>query len=144
MFWPFLTFPQLILLWDAPSVYLTGYPCYGTQHLTDSISHKGQGSTLLFFNWSIVDVQCSLAAQVVKNPPAMQETWVWSLGQEDPLEKGKATQSSILAWRIQWTEEPGRLQSMGSERVGHDWINTHNRCSILSQYRSSTRHFSRK
>ena len=59
-------------------------------------------------------------AQTVKNLPAMQETWVRSLGWEDPLEKGKATYSSILAWRIPWTEEPGRLQSMGSQRVGHN------------------------
>ena len=54
---------------------------------------------------------------MVKNLPAMQETWVQSLGQEDPLEKGMATHSSILAWRILWTEEPGVLQSMGSQRV---------------------------
>ena len=59
-------------------------------------------------------------AQLVKNPPAMQETWVWSLGWEDPLEKGMATHSSILAWRIPWTEEPGGLQSMGFQRVRHD------------------------
>ena len=59
-------------------------------------------------------------AQVVKNRPAMQETWVQSLGQEDPPEKGMATHSSILAWRIPWTEEPGGLQSMGSQRVEHD------------------------
>ena len=51
----------------------------------------------------------------------MRETWVWSLGWEDPLEKGKATHSSILAWRIPWTEERGRLQSSESQRVGHDW-----------------------
>ena len=50
----------------------------------------------------------------------MQETWVQSLGQEDPLEKGIASHSSILVWRIPWTEEPGRLQSMGSQRVGQD------------------------
>ena len=57
----------------------------------------------------------------------MQETWVLSLGQEDPLEKGMATYSNILAWRIPWTEEPGGLQTMGSERVRHDWaINTAN------------------
>ena len=56
----------------------------------------------------------SLVAQMVKNLPVMQETWVQSLGQEDPLEKGIAIHSSILAWRIPWTEEPGRLQSMGS------------------------------
>ena len=57
---------------------------------------------------------------MVKNPPAMWETWVRSLGLEDPLEKEMATHSSILAWRIPWTEEPGRLQSRGSQRVGHD------------------------
>ena len=62
----------------------------------------------------------SLVVQSVKNLPAMQETWVQSLGWEDPLEKGKATHSSILAWRIPWTEEPGGLQSMGLQRVGHD------------------------
>ena len=57
---------------------------------------------------------------MVKNLPAMQETWVQSLGREDPLEKGMATHSSILALRIPWTEKPGRLQSMGSQRVEHD------------------------
>ena len=62
----------------------------------------------------------SLIAQSVKNLPAMQETRVLSLGQEDPLEKDMATHSSILTWKIPWTEEPGRLQSMGSQRVGHD------------------------
>ena len=59
----------------------------------------------------------SLVAQTVKNPPAMQETWVRSLGEEDPLEKGMDTHSSILAWRIPWIKEPGGLQSMGSQRV---------------------------
>ena len=62
----------------------------------------------------------SLVTQMVKNLPAMQETWVRTLGQEDPLEKEMATHSSILAWRIPWTAEPGGLQSMGSQRVGHD------------------------
>ena len=57
---------------------------------------------------------------MVKNLPAMQENRVWSLGQEDPLEKGMATHSSILPWRIPWTEEPDGLQSTGSQRVGHD------------------------
>ena len=59
-------------------------------------------------------------AQAVKNLPAKWETWVRSLGQEDPLEEEMATHSSILAWKIPWTEEPGRLQSMESQRVGHD------------------------
>ena len=57
---------------------------------------------------------------MVKSLPAMQETWVRSLSWEDPLEKGIATHSSILAWKIPWTEEPGKLQSTGSQRVGHD------------------------
>ena len=59
-------------------------------------------------------------AQMVKRMPTMQETWVRSLGREDPLEKEMATHSSTLAWKIPWTEEPGRLQSMGSQRVGDD------------------------
>ena len=65
-------------------------------------------------------------ALVVKSLPAMQETWgmqVWSLGWEDPLEQEMATHSSILAWRIPWTEEPGQLLSIGSQRVWHDWSN---------------------
>ena len=59
-------------------------------------------------------------AQRLKRLPAMQETWIRSLGPEDPLEKEMASHSSILAWRIPWTEEPGGLQSMGSQRVRHD------------------------
>ena len=59
-------------------------------------------------------------AQTVKRLPTMRETWVRFLGQEDPLEKEMATHSSTLAWKIPWTEDPGRLQSMGSQRVGHD------------------------
>jgi len=61
-----------------------------------------------------------LIAQSVKNLPAVQETWVRSLGWEDPLEKEMATHSSILAWKISWKEESGGLQSMGSQRVGHN------------------------
>ena len=63
--------------------------------------------------------QASLVAQRLKRLPGMQETWVRSLGREDPLEKEMATHSSALAWRIPWMEEPGGLQSMGSQRVGH-------------------------
>ena len=62
----------------------------------------------------------SLVAQTVKNLPAMQNIQVQSLGQEDPLEKEMATHSNTLAWKIPWTEKPGRLQSVGSQRVGHD------------------------
>ena len=68
----------------------------------------------------VLGERASLVAQVVKNLPAMQETQVRSLGWEDPLEKGMATHSRILAWRIPWTEQPGGLQSMGSQRAGHD------------------------
>ena len=68
------------------------------------------------------DCRClaSLAAQMVENPPAMQETRVPSLGRKDPLEKGMASHSSTVTWRIPWTEEPGGLQSVGSQRVGRD------------------------
>ena len=67
----------------------------------------------------------SLVVQMVKNPPAMWETWVQLLGWEDLLEKGTATHSSILTCRIPWTEEPGGLQSMKSQRVWHDWATKH-------------------
>ena len=64
--------------------------------------------------------ETSLVAQRVKRLPAMRETWVRSLGWEDPLAKEMTTHSSTLAWKIPWTEKPGRLHSMGSQRVGHD------------------------
>ena len=65
----------------------------------------------------------SYRGSVVKNLPAMQETWVRTLGWEDPLEKGMDTYSSIFAWKISWMEEPGRQQFMGLQRVGHDYFN---------------------
>ena len=71
----------------------------------------------------------SLVAQMVKNPTAMWENWVPSLGWEDPLEEGMATHSSILVWEIPWTEEPGGLQSMRSQKVGHD-SDLHSLCSL--------------
>ena len=77
-------------------------------------------NALLFIEDSIRGKRASKVTQTVKNLPAMQETQVRSLGQEDPLEKGMATHSSILTWRILWTEEPGELQSMGSQEVRHD------------------------
>ena len=70
--------------------------------------------------------------QMVKKPPAMQETWVRSLGWEDLLEKEMATHSSILAWRTPWTEEPDGLQSMGLQRVGHDWVTSHTHTHTLT------------
>ena len=86
---------------------------------------EGQGSLVCCSPWgrkgsdtterlnNTQDIQTSLVAQAVKNLPAMQETWVWSLGQEDTLEKGMASHSSIVAWKIPWTNEPGQLQSTG-------------------------------
>ena len=72
---------------------------------------------------------------LVKNLPARQETWVWSLGQEDPLKKGMAAHSSILAWRFSRTEYPGELQSMGSQRAGHGWAtNTYFLLKIVLRY----------
>ena len=72
---------------------------------------------LLFMDTQKLTSRASLVAQIVNNRPAIWETWVRFLGWEDPLEKGMTTQSSILAWRIRWTEERGRLQSMGLQRV---------------------------
>ena len=75
--------------------------------------------------WNCSDlgrIWTSMVAQTVKCLPMTWETQVWSLGQEDPLEKEAAARSSILAWKIPWTEDPGRLQSMGSQRVGRSWV----------------------
>ena len=69
-----------------------------------------------------------------KNLPAMQETWVQTLGWEDPLEEGMAAHSNILAWRIPWTEEPGKLQSMGSQSVEHDWVTKHSTIHSFIDY----------
>ena len=84
-------------------------------------------SLLILFIWSCWNnwcLLCALVAQTVKSLPAVQETCAWSLGWEDPLEKEMATHSSVLSWRIPWAEEPDRLQSPGSRRVGHDFTLT--------------------
>ena len=76
--------------------------------------------------------RASLVAQMVKRLPTMWETWLWSLGREDPLEKKMPTLSSILAWKIPWMEEPGKLQSVGSQKVRHNWVtNTFSSCHLL-------------
>ena len=84
-------------------------------------------SSLVCLSFCLIEVfVASLLAEKVRNLSAIQETQVQSLGLEDPLEKGMETLSSVLASKIPWTEEPGGLQSMGSQRVGHDWVtNTH-------------------
>ena len=102
---------------------------YHTVVMTVALQYSLKSGNLippaLFFFLKITLATCSLwaslRAQLVRNPPAMQETWVWSLGQEDPLEKEMATHSSTLAWKSPWTEKPGKLQSMGLQRVRHDW-----------------------
>ena len=86
-------------------------------------------------NLFLIRVWASLVAQMVKNPPAMQGTWVQSLDWEDSLEKGMVSHYSSLAWRIPWTEEPGRLQSMGSQRIRHGWVI--NTFTFLLEYRMS-------
>ena len=102
--------------------------CPFLKHHTGKLSYPW---SITEFRNELVSQWASLVAQTVTNLPAMQETQVQSLGQEESLEKGMATHSSILDWRIPWTEEPGRLQSMGLQRVGHDWaINTHTPCPV--------------
>ena len=75
-----------------------------------------------------------IIAQLVKNSPAVQQTLVWFLGQEVPLPEGMATHSSNLAWIILWTEEPGGLQSTGSQRVRHDWATKHSTACVTQVY----------
>ena len=96
-------------------------PLQKSVHLGDTCCFSSLRCTMLSFTSDSACIVASLVAQTVENLPIMPETRVQSLGWKDTLEKGKATHSSILAWRIPWTEEPGELQSMGSQRVGHSW-----------------------
>ena len=109
-------------------------PPHPTSHLTPLGQRRAWAELLVLYSGfplaiyfiPEVSVWASQVTLVVKNPPANAgdiETQFWSLRQEDPLEEGMDTHSSILAWRIQWTEVPGRLQSTGSQRAGHDWCN---------------------
>ena len=99
-------------------IFILQWGQWDTQFTSSRTGFWTQASRLQ--NWSSLPLS-SLVAQMVKHLPAMRETQVWSLGWEDPLEKEVATHSSILSWKIPWMEEPGGLQSMGSQRVGHDW-----------------------
>ena len=94
----------------------------------------GHGNPLQY-SWA------SLVALLVKNLPSMQETWVWSLGWKDPLEEGMAPHISVLAWRIPWTEEPGGLETRGSQRVGHGWATKLTVCFILCEFYHRKQHF---
>ena len=102
-----------ILAWEIPwSGERGGLQSLGLQR----VGHGWATITTHYYRWGTV-----LEAQSVKNLPEMQETQVWALGWEDPLEKEMATHSSVLAWEIPWTEKPGGQQSLGSQRVRHGW-----------------------
>ena len=106
-------------------LWLTNYGVRPWKSLTHSVSLI-YFLKILFIYFDMDLLKMTQVAQMVKNLPAVQKTWVLPLSREDPLEKGKATHSSILAWRIPWMEEPGELQSMDSQRVRHNWVtNTH-------------------
>ena len=92
-------------------------PCHFFLHI---ILITSSGSMLLEIAYHVLHRNC-IGLSTVKPLPTMQKTWVRSLGREDPVEKAMAPQSSTLARKIPWTEEPGRLQSMGLQRAGHDW-----------------------
>ena len=123
---------RLLCPWDFPGKSTgVGCQCYWLLNSVVSFQTILVALSADFNGISLFCLQCSpshdspytfsLIAQLVKNLLAMQETLVRFLGQEDPLEKEMATHSSILAWRIPWTEEPGGLQSTGSQRIRHDW-----------------------
>ena len=90
-------------------------------HMEEKVKVLVSQSCSTLFNPMDCSPRASQVAQTIKNLLAMRETLIWSLGQEDPLVKGMTTHSSILAWRIPWTEDLGGPQSMGSQRVGHNW-----------------------
>ena len=136
---------QLYWKWTIAKCLLLLHPC--TTLPPKGISSSSIGSLLLILTLVLTSSRrlflmfhpqinlCTpyLMAQTVKNLPAMQEVQVRSLDQGDPLEKGMSTHSRILAWEIPWTEEPGGLQSMGSQRVSLDWvINTHSFCVVTA------------
>ena len=112
--------PVVVDNWNVQTCIVVGYQLLCHLRNFFSIIFKNTSSDSFNQDRDLVQSE-DLEAQMVKNPPATRETWVRSLGQEDPLEKGMATHSSILAWRIPWTEESGGLQSMGSKRIEYDW-----------------------
>ena len=113
----FFTFMHWRRKWQPTAVFLPGE----SQGPGEPGGLPSMGSHRVGHDWSDLAAAAPAVAQGVKCLPAMQETWVWSLGQKDPLEKEMATHSSTLAWKIPWAEKPGRLQTMGSQRVRHDW-----------------------
>ena len=122
-----------ILAWRIPCNTVHGVTRSQTQLSNFHFTHC---FCFHLFEFSLSPLWASLVAHRLKHLPAVQETWVRSLGWEDPLEKEMATYSSILAWRIPWMEEPGRFT--GSQRVGHDWVTSLTHCfpyhNILDLY----------
>ena len=112
--------PVVVDNWNVQTCIVVGYQLLCHLRNFFSIIFKNTSSDSFNQDRDLVQSE-DLEAQMVKNPPATRETWVRSLGQEDPLEKGMATHSSILAWRIPWTEKRDGLQSMGSPRVRYNW-----------------------
>ena len=112
---------MLVLMWASDKMCLSLSVCYIRYIFMYSLLKLKIFTQMLKINTMSNNLRASLVAQRLKRLPAMWEMWVQSLGREDPLEKEMATHSSILAWRIPWMEEPGGLQSTGSQRVGHDW-----------------------
>ena len=111
--------------------------CFEIQSFGELLSLPQSGLACLSFG-GLHLLRASLVAQMVKNLSAMWETWVQSLGWEDLLEEGMATHSSILAWKIWLTEEPGRLQSMGWQRVGHNRATKHSTAPLQEEGEEST------
>ena len=112
-------FQARALEWGAITRQTTQQDIYCTSQQTSPITDRGNDTSLDKTQVKANQKQNNVAKRLKRLPP-MQETWVRSLGREDPLEKEMAIHSSILAWRIPWTEKPSRLQSMGSQRVRHD------------------------
>ena len=110
--------PEELLLIE---VVILRISCYSVAWPLPGPNPRVEFSPKHLFFLTAIRLRASLVAQTVKNLPAIQESQVWSLGWEDPLEKDMATHPSILVWRGPWAEEPSRLQSMGSQRVGHNW-----------------------
>ena len=122
---------------QTPAFLLCPYIMEKEWVLISSSSYKDT-NLIMVVPWWLIGHSSSLVAQTIKPLPTMRKTRVQSLGQEDPLEKEMATHSSSLARKIPWTEEPGRLQSTGSQRVGHDWASSFHFTSLQSHHGGST------
>ena len=117
--------------WGHPTIV---HKVYGVER------KRGQVYLLCFPFRDFFHILLLICLQMVKNLPAMQETWNQSLGWEDPLEKEIATHSSILAWKILWMEEPGGQQSVGLQTVGHGWVTKHSTAHAFNKILPSTHH----